>query len=118
MKFVDLTGRRFSRWVVKDRSTDKGKQTAWNCVCDCGNTSKVTTTALLTGHSKSCGCLAREKRVAARYKHGDSQGNRLYRIWRGMVGRCSNKNRQSYPYYGGRGITVCKEWREYINFKA
>jgi hypothetical protein len=118
MRFVNLTGRRFSRWVVIDRSANKGRQTVWNCICDCGNTSKVTTTALLTGRSKSCGCLARDKRIAARRKHGDSHGCRLYRIWRGMIGRCFNKNRQAYLYYGGRGITVCKEWLTYTNFKA
>lgn len=39
------------------------------------------------------------------YKHD------LYPIWASMIGRCENKNNPEYPRYGGRGITVCVEWR-------
>jgi hypothetical protein len=36
-----------------------------------------------------------------------------------MKGRCSNKNLRSYQHYGGRGITVCDEWKEsFENFYA
>jgi hypothetical protein len=28
-----------------------------------------------------------------------------------MIRRCENPNDQAYPRYGGRGITVCPEWR-------
>lgn len=37
-----------------------------------------------------------------------------YRIWQGMKDRCLNKKSPYYFRYGGRGITVCKEW---LNFK-
>lgn len=50
-------------------------------------------------------------------KHGD-WGTRLYRIWKNMRQRCSNPNCPAYPAYGGRGITVCKEWDDYITFKG
>lgn len=36
----------------------------------------------------------------------------LYGIWNSMVYRCYNQNCNHYIYYGGRGITVCDEWRE------
>lgn len=36
---------------------------------------------------------------------------RIYRIWQGMKKRCYNPNFVSYNRYGGRGITVCEEWR-------
>lgn len=39
----------------------------------------------------------------------------LYIIWQGIVQRCENKNCKAYDYYGGRGIIVCKLWRE--NYK-
>lgn len=43
--------------------------------------------------------------------HGLSGKNkRLYKIWKEMRYRCNNPNNKSYPRYGGRGITVCKEW--------
>jgi hypothetical protein len=35
----------------------------------------------------------------------------LYSIWCGMKNRCYNRNEPTYPYYGGRGITVCEDWR-------
>ena len=43
---------------------------------------------------------------------------RLYRIWQHMKDRCYNHNCDSYHNYGGRGITVCDEWRNnYQNFQ-
>ena len=35
-----------------------------------------------------------------------------YNSWRSMIGRCDNKNAWNYHYYGGRGISVCKEWHD------
>ena len=49
--------------------------------------------------------------------HGDTT-SRLYSIWAGMKSRCFNPNIHSYKHYGGRGITVCDEWKNsYIDFK-
>lgn len=42
--------------------------------------------------------------------HGMSH-SRLYQIWNGMTQRCSNPKTISYKYYGGKGITVCDEWK-------
>lgn len=43
----------------------------------------------------------------------------LYEIWRGMRQRCSNPKATKYQYYGGRGIRVCKRWRDsFENFVA
>lgn len=36
---------------------------------------------------------------------------RLYRVWDGMISRCHREKYHSYKRYGGRGITVCDEWR-------
>ena len=35
----------------------------------------------------------------------------LYDIWYGAIRRCHDPRRKDYPKYGGRGITVCDEWR-------
>lgn len=35
-----------------------------------------------------------------------------YWTWNAMKARCSNPNTTQYKNYGGRGITVCPEWRE------
>jgi len=41
---------------------------------------------------------------------------RLYSIWAGMKQRCHNAKSPQYKHYGGRGISVCDEWRN--NFFA
>jgi len=43
-------------------------------------------------------------------RHG-MYGTKLYHIWNGFTGRCLNKNNKDYQDYGGRGITVCDEWK-------
>ena len=35
-----------------------------------------------------------------------------YRSWQMMKNRCHNPKARDYAYYGGRGITVCKKWRD------
>lgn len=43
----------------------------------------------------------------------------VYFVWKTMIQRCENPNNAKYPRYGGRGITVCKRWREsFATFKA
>ena len=43
--------------------------------------------------------------------HGDSR-TRLYTIWSGIKSRCMRDSNSSYRYYGGRGITMCREWAD------
>jgi len=48
-------------------------------------------------------------------QHGHSQRGKLtpeYRTWVGIKARCNNPNRQSYKYYGARGVKVCDNWAE------
>lgn len=40
----------------------------------------------------------------------------LYQRWKQMIRRCGDPNDKSYPYYGARGISVCKEWHRFANF--
>lgn len=41
-----------------------------------------------------------------------------YRIWSTMWQRCTNQKHDAYPYYGGRGISVCERWKSFENFFA
>lgn len=107
--FQDLTGNKYGRLTVIKRAENVGKLTAWECVCECGNSVKVIGGHLKNGHTKSCGCLAQEERKKTR--HGMT-GKRLYRIWQGMKNRCGNENTIYYDRYGGRGISVCDEWEK------
>lgn len=52
------------------------------------------------------------------YKHGGWINNRhLYTVWSDMLSRCRNKNHRQYKDYGGRGITVCQEWKDFPTFR-
>lgn len=81
------------------------------CRCDCGRITKVIPTNLERGAVKSCGssdCIHHKSAIST---HGLSN-DRIYRIWRGMKGRCYNPNSHAWKTYGGRGIDICDEWRE------
>ena len=86
--------------------------------CECGVIKEVVYFCLKNGNTKSCGCLKKERRgkLNLLYKHG-MKGTRFYGIWNNMKKRCSNKNSINYKDYGGRGITICKEWLEFEDFK-
>jgi len=49
-------------------------------------------------------------------KHGLA-GTPFYSVWYNMKSRCFNENVKEFKFYGGRGITVCKRWLNFINFK-
>ena len=73
-KLKDLKGQRFGRLVVIERAENfilpSGQpQTAWLCQCDCGNILKTRSFSLTNGITKSCGCLAKELRVARMKKY-------------------------------------------------
>jgi hypothetical protein len=111
-QFVDITGKKFNRLLVLRASgRDKYGQAIWDCRCDCGNEITATGYQIRNGRIMSCGCYLHEITVERDTKHGKS-GIRIYRIWSGMKTRCTNKNRKEYKHYGGRGITVCAEWKD------
>lgn len=59
-KVKDLTGQKFGRLTVINKTKDDKNQTKWLCQCSCGNTTTVNTKSLTTGHTKSCGCLRKD----------------------------------------------------------
>ena len=110
--FIDLINYPpFGRLTVIERATnDKAGHIRWKCHCDCGNIAIVHASALRGGLTKSCGCLKREMQIAKNYVHGMSYAPE-YNIWVLIIKRCTNPRAQNFKYYGGRGITVCSEWR-------
>jgi len=110
---IDLTGQRFGRLVVIGMASydERTRVRKWNCRCDCGKTIEVRGGNLRNGHSRSCGCLNRDVAIKKATTHGKSH-TRLFVIWCAMRQRCRDKNCNRYQSYGGRGITVCKEWEK------
>ena len=85
------------------------------CQCECGNLKKVRGSHLKAGFIQSCGCLNIEKIIQRSIKH-QKRYSRLYHIWTGMKSRCYKQYDKRYKNYGGRGITVCDEWQEFLPF--
>lgn len=118
----DLTGQRFGLLVVvekaESRVTSGGhKKSRFICKCDCGRVVAVDGQSLLSGNSKSCGCRKKSILPEINKTHGGTH-ERLYRIWSSMKTRCFNPHSRGYKWYGARGITVCKEWIDFANFRS
>lgn len=116
---LDIIGKKFNRLLVlrEDGKTRFGKK-KFLCLCDCGNHVSVIGSQLLSGNTKSCTCLQKQKAFAKCYKHG-LKDTPEYMAWVNMRNRCYYKNNNHYHRYGGRGITVCKRWlgeNGFINF--
>lgn len=66
--------------------------------------------------AQSCGCMRIELAARKRRIHMESHSH-LYHVWAGMKKRCYNPKDTAYQYYGGRGITVCDQWKNnYVIF--
>lgn len=117
MKFIDLTGQRFGFLTVAKRAeNDNQGKAIWECKCDCGNMHTVSRTDLKNSHVKSCGCYTKEFQKTSHIKHG-LKYTRLYRTWNDMKDRCYNPKCHAYSNYGGRGISICEEWKNnVVNF--
>ncbi len=117
-RFKDLTGQTFGRLTVIKRvensnptPTNPNGRYMYECKCDCGNPTPimVSATHLRSGHTQSCGCLKREKLLAANIKWTEEE-NDILAHYNAMYQRCLNPNCKEYHNYGNRGITICKEW--------
>lgn len=124
---------RFGRLIAVSVHHSKNHKRFWECTCVCGNTVVVRQDQLTTSKTRSCGCLLQESRhinlesrhrkkpkaqstygITGHYRTWNPlkhENPRLYRIWQGMKSRCYYSKNKFYHCYGGRGITVCDEWR-------
>lgn len=110
MKKINLLSQNFGNLsVISEYSKPNSKRKYWLCKCECGNTTIVNTTDLKSGHTKSCGCLKTKNNSTT--TRNSIKANRLYNIWRGMKKRCYLPTNKDYKNYGGRGISVCDEWK-------
>ena len=97
----DLTGKiRKTQGALACRKTRN--DIAWLCQCACANLKIVLASHLVSGHTKSCGCLQRECAT----KHGGTKGGHTpeYRAFHDARNRCTNPNLRNFKRYGGRGI--------------
>lgn len=111
-------GAKFGRWtVVSDGGRNAAHQRYWHVRCECGSAKRVAEYAIVSGSSKSCGCYKSEKSSEAMFKHGLKR-SRAYAVWSSMIQRCTDHKHKYFSDYGGRGIHVCDEWRDFRRFHA
>ena len=105
----DLTKQRFGHLVaIKPLSKRSNKGgLIWECICDCGRKSCVSSSHLMSKHTHSCSCLRGKN-----FTHGMSKTS-AYRAWESMIRRCENSKDKSYKNYGGRGIFVSEEFHDF-----
>lgn len=116
--YTDLAGQLFGDLtVVRFEGMKESKNGAffpsWLCKCKCGNEKPIRGNSLRDGGTKSCGCHRKGPRGSDRSK---KSYHPLYSIWRGMLARCKNPKSNSYKDYGGRGISICKQWHDFEAF--
>lgn len=109
---IEMIGKVFGKLtVISEAEKSKSGNVKWLCRCECGNETTVIGSKLRNGHTKSCGCLKKSER---------SQGysaTRLYRIWLNMHNRCYNKKHDAFKWYGKKGVSICKEWHDFLPFR-
>lgn len=103
--------------IIKEHK-EKGKRLMVHALCDCGNTIYREKKSLVSGNTKSCGCLRRilsSERMSFRQRtHGESK-TYFYKRWWHIRVRCLYEWDKDYKNYGGRGIKC--EWTNYEDFK-
>lgn len=120
MKHVDISGNKFGRLTAVKVDHSDGHSNFWLCKCDCGNLIVVRLQHLRQGMTKSCGCLQREMRktrgerskIGERTRTHGLSSHPLHNVWNGMKSRCYNHNHKYFHRYGGRGISICNEWKD------
>lgn len=112
-KPLNLTGQRFGRWNVLEIAPKRRAVTYWRCVCDCGDIGEVSIQNLRSKQSTSCGCRTIESTRRRVTKHGATKNGietPEYKAWKQAKTRCFSAKNPDFPYYGGRGISMCPEW--------
>lgn len=111
-------GATFNRWTVVGAAPPHPTRGSARveCRCVCGSVRVVDRYGLVSGHTKSCGCIKVERALAlVATKPGRTHGltrTPEHAAWQNMLARCERPQHPGYADYGGRGIRVCAAWRD------
>jgi predicted SprT family Zn-dependent metalloprotease len=108
-KVENLIGKKFGSWsVIGKEKNEVRNEWYYTCICDCG------TEKLISGHSLKSGNTNKCSKCRCK-THGMSSTS-TFKIWAGILARCTNPKIACFKYYGGRGIKVCDRWLKFENF--
>lgn len=100
--FIDLTSRQFERlFVVQYIGKNKHRGSRWLCKCECGNEKVINGQALLSGGTKSCGCL--QKELMSLCVSGDKNPMKRPEVRTKMVGKNNPNYGKPAAIGSGRG---------------
>jgi hypothetical protein len=103
-KFKNLTGQTFGNRAVLGFAGFRGAFSAWLCRCSCGKLSVAIGANLQLGIADSCGCV----------RHWSPAARKLRELHASIKARCHDPRCTTYRWYGGRGISMCRRWRESV----
>ena len=111
-KSIDFTGNSFNRLTaVKFSYKDKKGNHYWEFLCVCGNAKVIRKDRAVSGNTKSCGCLIKERSAIAITKTDNKLLRRTYSIWANIKSRVKRPPSRCYI-----GVTVSDEWKLFTNF--
>lgn len=97
--------------ILKVHHKDKHSNVYVTCLCHCGKKFITQRSNVNVGHTTSCGCYRDSVLSKNSFIHGEADKTKEYSTWCGMKARCYTPSHSGYKDYGGRGISVCNEWR-------
>lgn len=117
--YVEM-GQVFNRLTALEQANRSQEKINWQC--SCGNEKRIRANSVKTGQTRSCGCLLTEHardnaRIMCENRDCDGRTSHpLYYIWRGMFYRTEKIYHKDFKRYGGRGIKVHEQWRDWPTF--
>lgn len=112
----DITGQTFGRLTaIAPVAKSKHGGIKWLCICCCGTETVVIARCLISGNTRSCGCLNDELAAERKTTHNFCKLPE-YKVWKAMIQRCTNPKNKAFHNYGGRGISIALEWLGFIVF--
>jgi hypothetical protein len=105
-----IVGKKFNELTVLSYCDRAGKKRnkRYLCRCSCGKQHISRGDNLVSGAVKSCGCLRHNS--PPNKTHG-MKHHAMYGVWQNMKNRCYREKDSHYANYGGKGVTVCDEWK-------